>query len=84
MFFGMARLVKPDAQGRIVLPEASMEQALVAENVVLVGSDDHIEIWPRDDWKRHVQEMMPSYGEMLYEAADRLSAERAGPEQERK
>lgn len=84
MFFGMARLVKCDAQGRIVLPEASMEQAVVSDNVVLVGNDDHVEIWPRDEWKRHVQANMPSYGEMLYEAAERLNAERCEPQQERK
>jgi len=84
MFFGTARVVKPDAQGRIVLPEKSMSRAVTAEKVTLVGNDDHLEIWPTEEWERHVQENMPSYGEMLYEAAERLSAERTEGPQERK
>ncbi len=83
MFFGTARLVKPDAQGRIVLPEKSMSRAIVSERTTVVGNDDHLEIWPTDEWEKHLQEMLPSYGEMLYEASERLSMERLEPPQER-
>jgi MraZ protein len=69
----MARVLKPDAQGRIVLPEKSMERAVISEDVTLVGVFDHIEVWPRDEWEKHVEEALPTYGQMLYEAADRLS-----------
>jgi len=75
LMFAMARVVRPDKQGRIVLPEKSMRRAAVSEAVTLVGDFDHIEIWPTDEWERHVQERMPVYGEMLYEAADRLRSE---------
>ena len=75
LFFGMARLLKADAQGRVVLPEKSMKRAIVSSAVTLVGVDDHIEVWPAEDWDRHVEEMLPSYGELLYEAAERLKAE---------
>ncbi|MDY6913649.1 MAG: hypothetical protein SVT52_04240 [Planctomycetota bacterium] len=75
LFFGTARLLKPDSQGRVVLPEKSMQRATVSDCVTLVGNDDHIEVWPRDEWERHVQEHMPSYGEVLYEAADRMNAD---------
>jgi MraZ protein len=71
----MARVLKPDAQGRVVLPEKSMKRAVVSEEVTLVGVFDHIEIWPRDQWERHVDETLPSYGEMLYEASDRMDAD---------
>jgi MraZ protein len=84
MFFATARQVTPDAQGRIVLPEKSMSRAIVAEKVTMVGNDDHLEIWPSEEWEKHVKEMMPSYGEILYEAADRLSTDRQEPQQERK
>jgi MraZ protein len=69
LLFAMARLVKCDAQGRIVLPEKSMERAVVAAEVTLIGQNDHIEIWPSDEWNKHVEESLPQYGEMLYEAA---------------
>jgi MraZ protein len=84
VFFATARPVKPDAQGRIVLPEKSMGRAIVAEKVTMVGNDDHLEIWPSEEWEKYVKEMMPSYGETLYEAADRLSTDRPEPLQERK
>jgi MraZ protein len=72
LLFAMARLLKPDAQGRVVLPEMSMRRAIVAKQVTLVGVKDHIEIWPTDEWNRRVDAELPRYGEMLYEAADRL------------
>ena len=75
LMFAMARLVKPDAQGRIVLPEKSLQRASVAGNVTLVGNDDHIEIWPTDEWNARVDAELPSYGEMLYEASERLAGE---------
>jgi MraZ protein len=84
MFFAMSQRVKPDAQGRIVLPEKSMSRAIVAEQVTLVGNDDHLEIWPTQEWEKRVEQLMPSYGEILYEASDRLGAERQEPQPERK
>ena len=75
MFFGTARIVKMDAQGRIVLPEKSMSRAIVAEKVTVIGNDDHLEIWPTDEWEQHLQTNLNSYGEILYEAADRINAQ---------
>lgn len=77
LFFAMARLLKPDAQGRVVLPEKSMKRAVIAECVTLLGNDDHIEIWPTDEWERRVEEELDSYGEMLYEASDRIGSQGA-------
>lgn len=70
----MARVLKADSQGRVVLPEKSMQRAVISEQVTLVGVFDHIEIWPRDEWERHVEEALPTYGEMLYEASERANA----------
>ncbi|MFP3937708.1 MAG: division/cell wall cluster transcriptional repressor MraZ [Phycisphaerae bacterium] len=75
LFFAMARVLKSDAQGRVVLPEKSMQRAEIDSEVTLVGVDDHIELWPSEQWNRHVDEALPSYGEMLYDAADRLNAD---------
>ena len=35
LLFAMARMVKPDAQGRVVLPEKSMQRAVVSDSVTL-------------------------------------------------
>ncbi|MBN1553326.1 MAG: hypothetical protein JXA11_01165 [Phycisphaerae bacterium] len=77
MFFAMARLLKPDAQGRVVLPEKSLLRAKLAdvESVTLVGKGDHIEIWPTSEWEAFVGDALGSYEDMLYEAAERLDAD---------
>lgn len=77
LLFAMARRLKPDGQGRVVLPESSMRRATVSDRVTLLGNRDHIEIWPTDEWQARLEQDLPSYGDMLYEAADRLQAEAA-------
>ena len=74
LFFAMARLLNPDAQGRVILPEKSLRRTGMenVEAVTLVGKGDHIEIWPTDEWERFMDQAMPSYEDMLYEAAERL------------
>ncbi len=74
LLFAMARLLKPDAQGRVVVPEKSMQRAVTAQHVTLVGADNHIEIWPTAEWNARVEGELGSYGETLYEAADRLAS----------
>ena len=76
LLFAMARVVKPDGQGRVVLPEKSMQRALIAEDVALVGKGDHIAIWPRQDWERFVAEAMPSYGTDVLDAGDGYELQR--------
>ena len=75
LLFAMARLLKPDSQGRVVLPEKSVERAITSDRVTLLGNNDHIEIWPSDAWEARVEGELATYGEMLYEAAERLNAE---------
>ena len=80
LWFATARRLKPDAQGRVVLPEASMRRAVIAGRVTLLGNHDHIEIWPADDWQARVDAELPAYGDMVYEAAARMLAPDAGSE----
>lgn len=75
LFFAMARPLKSDAQGRVVLPEKSMLRAGISNRVTLVGSNDHIEIWPTDEWNTRVEAELPGLGDALYEAAETLSNE---------
>jgi len=71
LLFAMARYLKGDTQGRIVLPTTSMERAGIGEEpVVLAGQGDHVEIWPKQAWEDYVKDGLPGYGEMLYDAAD--------------
>jgi len=47
----IAQRVKPDGQGRIVVPESSMKYAVVPEEIKLSCNGNHIEIWPRAKWE---------------------------------
>ncbi|MCL2700215.1 MAG: cell division/cell wall cluster transcriptional repressor MraZ [Phycisphaerae bacterium] len=74
LMLAMARPLKSDSQGRVVLPEKSLERAEISEKVTLVGMNERIEIWPTEAWERYVKESLPSYGQMLYEAGAKLHA----------
>jgi len=72
LMFAMARLLSPDSQGRVVLPEKSMQRALISEQVTLVGKGNHIELWPTEEWERYVEETLPRYGEDVLDVGDGL------------
>jgi len=40
----------PDRQGRIIIPPYLREYAGFDNQVVIIGLDTYIEIWPADDW----------------------------------
>ncbi len=73
LLFALARVLKPDAQGRVVLPEKSMQRAIISDSITLVGKGDHIELWPTEDWERYVEQALPSYGEDVLDAGDGIS-----------
>ena len=41
---------------------ATLERAITAENVTLVGNNDHIEVWPTPEWNARVDEGLPRAG----------------------
>lgn len=73
LLFALARVVKADSQGRVVLPEKSMQRAVIADAVTLVGKGDHIEMWPTDEWEKYVEEALPRYGEDVLDAGDGIA-----------
>jgi MraZ protein len=78
VLFGLARPVKCDAQGRVVIPERPLQRAVIADRLTLVGVFDHIEVWPTDQWEQHVRESLPNYGKVVYEAAEQVRRQMAG------
>ena len=79
LLFAMARQLRSDKQGRVVLPEKSLERADIDASLTLVGHDDHIEIWPRTQWERHVEEQLPTYGETLLDMGESLASDGSEP-----
>lgn len=54
--FAMGECLEPDGQGRILLPERLIEDAGFKREVVVCGVRDHLEIWPKDAFERHLAE----------------------------
>lgn len=45
--------VKPDSQGRVLIPETLRNWAGIESDVVVAGMFNHIEIWPVSKWEAH-------------------------------
>lgn len=43
--------VKPDSQGRVLIPESLRSWAGIESDVVVAGMFNHIEIWPLTKWE---------------------------------
>lgn len=43
--------VKPDAQGRIMLPEEMLQYACITKNIITVGCGKYVEIWSEEVWE---------------------------------
>ena len=51
-FYGEAAELEVDKQGRILLPGYLREYANLASEVVLIGAEDHLELWNADAYKQ--------------------------------
>jgi MraZ protein len=71
MFAGAAE-AEPDRQGRIMLPSPLVEHAKLERDVVVAGVRDHVEIWDRAAWRKHLDEVEGSV-ELV---AERLAGKR--------
>src|SRR5262249_52516318 len=56
-FFSAAVEVKPDKQGRIMLPPKLLEHAGLAREVIVAGVHDHVEIWDRSAWRKEIADV---------------------------
>lgn len=54
VLYSQAELVEPDQQGRVLLPARLATAAGLAREVMLIGVDDHVEIWPPDRWQAYL------------------------------
>lgn len=64
MFFGSVAEVRPDRQGRMLVPPHLREHAQLEKEAVLIGCDDHLELWSREGWRQYQGGMEAAYKEM--------------------
>lgn len=48
--------VAEDKQGRFTLPQGHIEYARIVKDIIVMGSNNHIQIWGVEERKRHLEE----------------------------
>jgi MraZ protein len=67
-------LLDPDNQGRILIPERLLKWGKIQKQVTLIGVQDHLEIWNREEYGRFEQEHWDDYSERRARAMKELRA----------
>jgi MraZ protein len=70
--------VELDRQGRIRLPAELAKLARLEKDAVLLGVQDHLELWAAERWQRYLAEQQVRYDEIAEAALGGLP--RAGVE----
>lgn len=71
LFYAKTQAVELDGQGRIRIPPELAKLASLASEVVLLGVQDHVEIWDRERWENYVTDRQGHFDEIA-EAAFQL------------
>ena len=70
LFYARAQRVELDGQGRVRIPQELAELARLEKEVVLLGVQDHLELWAVERWESYLAEKQTHYDEIA-EAAFR-------------
>lgn len=68
LYYSQASSVDVDAQGRIRIPERLAEFAGLKEEVVMLGVNDHVEIWDRTRWDSFLGEHGSGFDQLALDA----------------
>jgi MraZ protein len=68
LFYSQAEFVEIDGQGRIRIPAALAMLAALGHEAVLVGVNDHLELWDRGRWEAYVAAQSPQFDELAERA----------------
>ena len=64
LYYSQAEGVELDKQGRIRIPDRLLEFAGLAQEIVLLGIDDHIEVWDTSRWEAFLTSHGPSFDQV--------------------
>lgn len=66
---GSAFELRPDAQGRVVLPDMLVSYAKLKSDVIFIGLGDRVEIWNKSEWRAREQYIQSHVATMMEEIA---------------
>lgn len=64
-----------DNQGRILIPNNLAAPVGIKKECVIVGANDHIELWDKETWKNYFNEANESFEEVAENISDLLDNE---------
>ncbi|APZ90919.1 division/cell wall cluster transcriptional repressor MraZ [Fuerstiella marisgermanici] len=73
LFYARAERVVMDKQNRIRIPERLMSHAGLQHEVVILGVNDHAEIWDAKTWEQFLNGHSEQYDDLTTEALDRAA-----------
>ena len=62
-----------DNQGRIAIPQFLAKPVNIEKECVVVGANDHIEIWDKKTWEAYYAEASESYEDVAEELSELMS-----------
>ena len=68
LFYAQAQGVELDGQGRVRIPPELAQLAKLEKDVVLLGVQDHLELWAAPRWQAYVAEKQAHYDEIAENA----------------
>ena len=64
LFYARAQRVELDSQGRVRIPRELADLARLEKEVVLLGVQDHLELWSAERWEAYLAEKQTHYDEI--------------------
>jgi len=80
-FFGNAFDVQKDGQGRLLIPSKLMAYAGLKKDVVVVGTQECLEIWDKALWEGQEEDLTATRLAVLNDIGARKAAQAAAPAQ---
>ena len=70
LFYARAQSVELDGQGRLRIPADLAELSGLSKEAVLLGVQDHLELWPADRWASYLTGKQDDYDRIAEAAFD--------------
>jgi MraZ protein len=68
LFYARAERLDVDAQGRLRIPDRLRTFAELQRDVVLLGVNDHLELWEASRWDAYLNDLNPKFDEIAEHA----------------
>jgi MraZ protein len=74
LFYARAQAVELDAQGRVRIPPELAQLSGLNKEAVLIGVQDHLELWDKVRWEQYVAGKQNQYDAIAEAAFEKLSS----------